>query len=108
MSLIHLTEKNFQKEVIEASLPVLVDFWAEWCAPCQKLSPIIEELAKEHKGKLKVGKLDVGQDSAIASRYGIMSVPTILFFKQGKVLEQLVGFVTKTQLEAKIKELSHP
>lgn len=104
MSLIHLTEKNFQKEVIETNHPVLVDFWAQWCSPCQKISSIIEELAKEHKGKLKVCKLDVGEASAIASRYSIMSVPTILFFKQGKVVEQLIGLVTKTQLEAKIKE----
>ncbi|MFH1202046.1 MAG: thioredoxin [Candidatus Omnitrophota bacterium] len=105
MSLIHLSEKNFQKEVIESKLPVLVDFWATWCGPCQKLSPIIEELAREYHGKIKIGELDVGQDSNIASKYTIMSVPTILFFKQGKIEEQVVGAVNKSQLEAKIKEL---
>ena len=76
----HFTNTNFKKEVLESNLPVLVDFWANWCAPCKMLAPLIDELAKEYAGKMKIGKVDVDTDSRIATQYGIMSIPTIIFF----------------------------
>lgn len=103
MALLHLTDSNFKKDVLESSLPALVDFWATWCAPCKMIAPILEELAKEYEGKIKIGKLNVDGNPAIASRYGIMSIPTLIFFKNGKVMEQ-AGSLNKTELRRKIEE----
>ncbi len=84
-------EKNFNEEVIKSETPVIVDFWAEWCGPCHIMSPIIDEVAKEFEGKAKIGKVNVDENQVISSKYGIMSIPTILAFKDGKVIGQLVG-----------------
>lgn len=103
MSLLHLTDANFKKEVLESTLPLLVDFWAPWCGPCKMIAPIIEELAKEYIGKIKIGKVNVDENPKITSHYGIMSIPTLIFFKNGKVMEQVVGAITKTELKQKIE-----
>lgn len=104
MSVIHFTEANFKKEALESKLPVLVDFWANWCGPCKMIGPIVEELAKEYAGKIKIGKLDVDENSRIASQYGVMSIPTLIFLKDGKVMEQLAGAMNKTELKRKLQE----
>jgi len=104
MALLHLTDTNFKQEVLESHLPVLVDFWATWCGPCKMITPIIEEVAKEYAGKIKVGKLNVDDNPATATRYGIMSIPTLIFFKNGKVMEQVVGALNRIDLKRKIDE----
>lgn len=104
MSTLHFTDANFKKEVLESELPVLVDFWAKWCGPCKTIAPFIDELAKELAGKIKIGKVDIDNNSKIATQYGIMSIPTIVFFKNGKVMGQLVGLVSKHDLKRKIEE----
>ncbi|PIQ88321.1 MAG: thioredoxin [Candidatus Omnitrophica bacterium CG11_big_fil_rev_8_21_14_0_20_42_13] len=102
MSLIHLSDGNFNQEVVSSALPVLVDFSASWCGPCKAIAPIVEELAEEYKGRLKVGKLDIDEGQDTASNYGIMSVPTLVIFKNGKVVNQVVGALSKQQLKQKI------
>jgi len=104
MALLHLTDTNFKQEVLDSSLPVLVDFWATWCGPCKMIAPIIEEVAKEYAGKIKVGKLKVDDNPATATRYGIMSIPTLIFFKNGRVMEQVVGALNRIDLKRKIDE----
>ena len=104
MSALHFTDANFKKEVLESDLPVLVDFWAAWCAPCKMIAPHLEELAKEYAGKMKIGKVDVDANSKVATRYGVMSIPTIIFLKNGKVMNQLVGAVSRHDLKRKIEE----
>lgn len=99
-----LTEQNFEQEVIKSDLPVLVDFWAPWCGPCRMMAPIVDELAEELKDKVKVGKLNVDESSELAQRYSIMSIPTFLIFKDGKVAEQLVGGMTKDVLKEKLMQ----
>jgi len=103
MALVHLTDKNFEKEVLKSDLPVVVDFWAEWCGPCRMVTPVVEELAKEYENKVKIGKVDVDESPATASRYGIMSIPTLMFFKGGQIMGQLVGAVNKSELKKKIE-----
>ena len=90
-----LTEANFADEVLKSELPVLVDFWAEWCGPCKMLAPTVEELAAEYKGRAKVGKLNVDQNPTIAERYGIRGIPTIILFYNGEIVEQAVGVQSK-------------
>ena len=104
MSTHHFTDLNFKKEVLESDLPVLVDFWAAWCGPCKMIAPLIDELAKEYAGKMKIGKVDVDSSPKVATEYGIMSIPTIVFFKNGKVMNQLVGAANKSELKRKIEE----
>jgi len=98
----HFTDANFKSEVIDSAVPVLVDFWATWCGPCRMVAPVVEELAKEYAGKVKVGKVDVDENSRTASEYGVMSIPTIMIFRNGKVMEQVVGALGKGQLKAMI------
>lgn len=105
MSEITLTSSNFETEVLNSTVPVLVDFWAVWCGPCRTVAPIIEELAKEYEGKIKVGKVNVDENNDLASRYGIMSIPTIKFFKDGKIVGEIIGAAPKTQFEDAIKKL---
>jgi len=104
MSLKHFTDESFKKEVTESELPVLVDFWAEWCGPCKQIAPIVEELAKEYSGKIKIGKINVDDNPRIATRYGIMSIPTLIIFKNGKISDQAVGALTKVELKRLIEE----
>jgi thioredoxin 1 len=104
MSLLNLTDANFKKEVLESKMPVLVDFWAEWCHPCKMLAPIIEELAKVYANKIIIGKLDVEKNPKTATHYGVMSIPTLIFFKNGKVMEQVAGVLSKAGLRKKIEE----
>ncbi|MCX5698616.1 MAG: thioredoxin [Candidatus Omnitrophica bacterium] len=104
MSAQHFTDLNFKKEVLESDLPVLVDFWAAWCGPCKMIAPLIDELAKEYAGKMKIGKVDVDTNPKIATKYGVMSIPTIIFFKKGKIMNQLVGAASKLDLKRKVEE----
>ena len=96
-----LTDKNFEEEVLKSNQPVLVDFWAEWCHPCRIVGPIIEELATEYDGKLKVGKVDVDANQ-VANSYGIMSIPSILIFKNGKVVKTMIGAQSKDNYKKEI------
>ncbi len=104
MSSLHFSDANFKKEVLESSLPVLVDFWATWCGPCKIITPILEELAKEYATTMKIGKLDVDANPKTATTYGIMSIPTLIFFKDGKVMDQVVGALNKPDLKRRIEE----
>ncbi len=102
MSEVMVTDQNFKKEVLEAEIPVFVDFWAPWCGPCQMIGPVISEIAKELEGKVKVCKLNVDENSKIAGEYGIMSIPTMKLFKNGKIIEELVGMQPKEIISEKI------
>jgi thioredoxin 1 len=103
--LMEFTDSNFETEVLKADKPCLVDFWAEWCGPCRMVGPIVEEIAKEYGERLKVGKLDVDNNSQTAIKYGIMSIPSLLFFNGGKVVDQVIGAVPKKQLVQKIEKI---
>jgi len=102
--LLHVNDKNFAEEVLNADLPVLVDFWATWCGPCRSISPIIEELAKEFTGRVKVTKLNVDESPATPSQYGVRGIPTLILFKGGKILDQIIGAVPKARLMAMIEK----
>ncbi len=102
MKPVELTDSNFQNEVLQSDKPVLIDFWAAWCGPCKMIAPMVEELANEYDGKLKVGKLDVDSNQQTSMQYGIRSIPTLLIFKGGKVVDQLIGAVPKKMLAEKV------
>ncbi|MGI6087456.1 MAG: thioredoxin [Kiritimatiellia bacterium] len=99
---INLSQENWQDEVVNAELPVLVDFWAEWCGPCRMLTPVLEELAGELKGKIKIAKVNIDENQALATQFHIRSIPTLLVFKGGTVQEQMVGAMRKDDLKAKL------
>lgn len=98
-----LTDDNFSAEVLNASHPVLVDFWATWCGPCRMIAPIVQELSSEYEGRAKVGKLDVDAAQKTAAEFGIRSIPTLLIFKEGKVADQIIGAVPKGQITEKLE-----
>ena len=104
MSEVTITEQNFEQEVLQSNLPVMIDFWAVWCGPCKVLSPLVEELANDFSGKLKVGKVNVDENNALAMRFGVMSIPTLKFFKGGKVVGEIIGAAPKQMIEAEINK----
>lgn len=99
------TDENFEAEVLKSDKPVLVDFWATWCGPCQMMGPIIEELAEEVKDKFKVGKLDVDENRSTAGEYAVMSIPTLIIFKDGKPVKQFVGVQSKEVLKSELEKI---
>ena len=99
---ITFTDANFEIEVLKSDIPVLVDFWASWCGPCRMIGPIVEELAQEYKGKVKIGKLNTEENSAVTGQYGIISIPTLIVFKGGKPVDQIIGVVSKEVITKKL------
>ncbi|MGI8922636.1 MAG: thioredoxin [Fimbriimonadales bacterium] len=95
-----LSAANFETEVLQSNLPVLLDFWAEWCGPCRMIAPHVEALATEYAGKAKIFKIDVDAEGELAMRYGVMSIPTLMVFKEGKLFDQMVGAASKEQIKA--------
>ena len=95
---VEINDGSFEAEVIKSDKPVLVDFWATWCGPCKMIAPILEEMATEYDGKLKIAKMDVDSNTKVATQYGIMSIPTLLFFKNGQLVDQVIGAIPKAQL----------
>ncbi len=103
MAEIVLTNENFDEEVLKSDIPVLVDFWAVWCGPCKMIAPVVEEIATEYEGRVKVGKVNVDEQQRLAIRFGISSIPTLLVFKNGEIVNKSVGFIPKADIEALIK-----
>lgn len=103
--IVNVGDSDFKKEVIDSQQPVLVDFWATWCGPCRAIAPTLEELASSYKGKVKVAKVNVDENQATPQQYGVRSIPTLLLFKGGKVVEQIVGAVPKSKLESAIQKV---
>ena len=104
MAELNFTNSNFKEEVLQSKEPVLVHFWATWCGPCRMMGPVVEELANDYAGKVKVGKVNVDEEPELAQEYGIMSIPTIIIFKEGKIVNQVVGARTKSDLEAILQD----
>lgn len=104
-NIIALTTDNFQQEVLKSLSPVLVDFWAEWCGPCKMIAPILDELADEYSGRVRIGKVDIDQHQALAAEYGVRAIPTLLLFQNGQVAEQIVGLRSKRDLRASFDKL---
>ena len=101
---VQLSDDTFESEVLKSSTPVLVDFWASWCAPCKAISPVVDGLAEDYDGHVKIGKLNVDENPATPGQYGVRGIPTLILFKDGKVVDQVVGAVPKNQLESLIKK----
>lgn len=102
MSVVHATDQNFASEVLQAAGPVLVDFSATWCGPCKKLEPVVDQIAAEYAGRVKVVKVDVDRSQATAAKFAVMSVPTLIFFRDGQVRDQAIGVLSKQQLADKL------
>lgn len=104
-SVVEVNDSSFEKEVLQSQQPVLVDFWAAWCGPCKALAPIVDEVAKDFSGQLKVMKMDVDRNSATPMRYGIRGIPALLIFKDGKLADQIVGYVPKDQITKSVSKV---
>ncbi len=102
---VQISDDTFEQEVLKSETPVVVDFWAAWCGPCKMIAPILEEIAQEYDGKLKVAKIDVDANTKVASQFKIMSIPSLLFFKGGELVEQIVGAMPKAQLLSKVDKV---
>ena len=102
---LEVTDDNFDEEIINADMPALVDFWAEWCGPCKMVSPVVEELAKEYKGKIKIASMDVDGNRQTPARFGIRNIPTLILFKNGEVTQTIVGAYPKSHIDAELKKL---
>ena len=103
MAELKITRENFENEVMKSDIPVLIDFWAPWCGPCRMMGPIIEQLAEEYEGKAKVGKVNVDEEGELSQAFGVMSIPTIVLVKDGKVVKQAVGARPKTEVEVMLQ-----
>ncbi len=100
--IVTLTQDNFQSQVLQSGTPVLVDFWAEWCGPCKMIAPVLDELATEYQGKVKIGKVNIDEHQGLAAEYGVRAIPTLLVIKNGQVAEQMVGAKSKRDLKASL------
>jgi len=105
MPIIEVNQSNFENEISQADMPVMVDLWAAWCGPCRAVAPIVEEIATEFDGKAKIAKINIDENPAIAAKYNVMSIPTLLFFKDGEVQEQIIGLVSKEKIAEKLNSL---
>lgn len=105
MAELKITKNNFNKEVLDSDIPVLIDFWADWCGPCRMLSPIIEDIAEEYDGKVKVGKVNVDEEPELASKFGVASIPTIVVIHNKKIVNNSVGYVPKEQIAAMLNNI---
>ncbi|MDQ1333191.1 MAG: thioredoxin 1 [Thermodesulfobacteriota bacterium] len=103
--LLHVSDANFEKEIVQADIPAMVDFWAEWCGPCKMVGPTVEALAKEYAGKIKIAKMDVDTNRETPAKFGIRSIPTLILFKDGKVAQTIVGALPKGDIEEALKKL---
>ena len=103
MAELKITRENFENEVMKSNIPVLIDFWAPWCGPCRMMGPIIEQLAEEYEGKAKVGKVNVDEEGELSQAFGVISIPTIVLVKDGKIVKQAVGARPKTEVEAMLQ-----
>jgi len=101
-----VTQSNFEAEILQSKTPALIDFWAEWCAPCRAVGPVLDELAQNYQGKFTVGKVNVDEDPDLAAKFGVMNIPTLIFFKGGEEVDRVIGVQPKNQLEEKIQKLT--
>ncbi len=105
MGVVHVTDQNFENEVLKSDVPVMIDFWAAWCGPCRAIAPVIEELAEEYAGRVKVCKMNVDENPITPGRFGIRAIPTLIFFKDGQAVDQITGAVAKAIIESVLKRL---
>jgi thioredoxin 1 len=103
--LLQITDDNFDDEIVKSDMPAMVDFWAEWCGPCKVVGPVVEELAKEYEGKIKIAKMDVDKNRQTPARFGIRNIPTLIMFKAGEVVQTIVGAQTKSRLDEELRKL---